>query len=159
RVIGDAQDNTIVVSRDAGGTILVNYGAVAIEGDRAATLANTRMIMMVGAGGNDNLSLDETNGSMPAASLFGGDGDDVLAGGDGNDFVDGGAGNDLVFLGPGDDTFQWNPGNGSDTVDGQGGTDTMVFNGSDAAEKFDISASDDGSPVHRVRLTRDVGNV
>ena len=34
RVIGDAQDNTFVVSRDAAGTILVNNGAVAIQGDR-----------------------------------------------------------------------------------------------------------------------------
>ena len=57
-------------------------------------------------------------------------------------------------LGDGDDTFVWNPGDGSDTVDGQGGSDTMVFNGSDAAEKFDISAN--GS---RVRFTRDVGNI
>src|SRR5262249_7297306 len=30
RVVGDAQDNTVVVSRDAAGTILVNGGAVAI---------------------------------------------------------------------------------------------------------------------------------
>ena len=58
------------------------------------------------------------------------------------------------MLGAGDDTFVWNPGDGSDTVDGQAGTDTMVFNGSNVAEKFDISAN--GS---RVRLTRDVGNV
>jgi hypothetical protein len=60
----------------------------------------------------------------------------------------------MVFLGAGDDTFSWSPGDGSDVVEGQGGRDTMVFNGSDAAEKFDISAN--GS---RVRLTRDVGGV
>jgi Ca2+-binding RTX toxin-like protein len=153
RVIGDGLDNTVVVSRDAGGTILVNGGAVAIQGD-SPTVANTRMVMIVGAGGNDNLSLDETNGPMPAASIFGGDGNDVLTGGSGSDFIDGGPGNDMVFLGAGDDTFQWNPGDGSDVVEGQGGRDTMVFNGSDAAEKIDISA--DGS---RVRLTRDVGAV
>jgi hypothetical protein len=39
-------------------------------------------------------------------------------------------------------------------VEGQGGRDTLVFNGSDAAEKFDISAR--GS---RALLTRDVGGV
>ena len=110
--------------------------------------------MIIGAGGNDNLSLNETNGALPGAALFGGDGNDVLIGGSGDDFVDGGAGNDIVFLGAGDDTFQWNPGDGSDTVDGQGGSDTMVFNGSDAAENFDISANG-----NRVRFTRDVGNV
>jgi hypothetical protein len=154
RVLGDAQDNTIVVSRDAAGSILVNNGAVVIQGDPGATVVNTRMIMIVGAGGNDNPSLDETNGAMPAASIFGGDGEDVLTGASGNDFVDGGAGNDIVFLGAGDDTFQWNPGDGSDTVDGQGGGDTLVFNGSDASETFDISANG-----RRVRFTRDVGGV
>jgi Ca2+-binding RTX toxin-like protein len=154
RVIGDARDNTIVVSRDAAGTILVNNGAVAIQGDHPVTVANTSMIFLVGGGGNDNLSLNETNGAMPAAAIFGGDGNDVLTGGSGDDFVDGGAGNDIVFLGAGDDTFQWNPGNGSDTVEGQGGRDTMVFNGSDASEKIDVSANG-----NRVRFTRDVGNV
>jgi Bacterial Ig-like domain (group 3)/RTX calcium-binding nonapeptide repeat (4 copies) len=154
RVVGDELDTTVVVSRDAAGTILVNNGTVAIQGDPGATVANTRMIIMVGAGGNDNLSVDETNGAMPAASIFGGDGNDVLIGGSGNDFIDGGAGNDMVFLGAGDDTFQWNPGDASDTVDGQAGFDRMVFNGSDAAEQFDLSANG-----NRVRLTRDVGNV
>jgi Ca2+-binding RTX toxin-like protein len=154
RVVGDDQDNTIVVSRTTAGTILVNGGAVAIQGDPGANVANTHTIMMNGVGGNDNLSLDEANGAMPAASIFGGDGNDTLIGGSGNDFIDGGKGNDLVCLGAGDDTFQWNPGDGSDTVEGQGGRDTMVLNGSDVAEKFDISAN--GS---RVRLTRDVGGV
>ena len=35
RVVGDALDNTVVVSRDAGGTILVNGGAVEIQGGAA----------------------------------------------------------------------------------------------------------------------------
>jgi Ca2+-binding RTX toxin-like protein len=48
----------------------------------------------------------------------------------------------------------WNPGDGSDIVEGQDGTDTLLFNGSNAAEDFDISAN--GS---RVRFFRDVGNV
>ena len=39
-VRGDAQDNTIVLSRDAAGTILVNGGAVPITGG-AANIANT----------------------------------------------------------------------------------------------------------------------
>jgi len=65
----------------------------------------------------------------------------------------------MIFLGAGDDTFQWNPGDGSDVVEGQGGTDTMVFNGSDLAERFDISDTGSGLPFHRVRLTRDIGAV
>jgi Ca2+-binding RTX toxin-like protein len=154
RIVGDELDNTVVVSRDAAGTILVNGGAIAIQGDPGATVANTRQIFINGGAGNDNLSLDETNGPMPAASIFGGPGNDTLSGGSGNDFIDGGTGSDTVFLGAGDDTFQWDPGDGSDVVEGQGGRDTLVFNGSDAAEKFDISARG-----NRVQLTRDVGGV
>jgi Ca2+-binding RTX toxin-like protein len=158
RVTGDDQDNVITISRDAGGTILVNNGAVPIQGE-TATVANTTHLHIVGAGGNDNLSLNEANGALPGAALFGGTGNDVLVGGSGIDFIDGGTGNDMVFLGAGDDTFQWDPGDGSDVVEGQGGSDTMVFNGSDDAEKFDISDSGIGLPFHRVRFTRDVGNV
>ena len=87
--------------------------------------------------------------------IAGSPGNDVLIGGAGNDFIDGGPGNDAVSLGAGDDTFRWDPGDGSDTVDGRAGQrQQCVFNGSDAAENFDVSAN--GS---HVRLTRDVGNV
>src|SRR3954464_9468623 len=61
RVVGDDQDNTVVVSRDAGGTILVNNGAIAIQGG-VPSVTNTQQIFMNGVGGNDNLSLDEANG-------------------------------------------------------------------------------------------------
>jgi hypothetical protein len=153
RVTGDDQDNVITISRDEGGTILVNNGDVPVQGG-TATIANTSHLHLVGAGGNDSISLNEANGALPGADFLGGAGDDVLVGGSGVDFFDGDAGNDTVFMGAGDDTFQWNPGDGSDTVDGQSGSDTMVFNGSDASEKIDISANGD-----RVQLTRDVGNV
>jgi Ca2+-binding RTX toxin-like protein len=81
------------------------------------------------------------------------DADTINAGG-GNDIVAGGGGNDVANLGSGDDTFIWNPGDGSDTVDGQAGFDTLVFAGSSADEKFNISANG-----QHVQLTRDVGNV
>jgi hypothetical protein len=153
RVVGDALDNTVVVSRDAAGTILVNNGAVDIQGG-PATVANTRQIMINGGAGNDTLSLDETNGALPAAALFGGAGNDVLVGGSGDDIIDGGAGSDTAFLGAGDDTFSWNPGDGSDVVEGQGGRDTLAFNGSNDAERFDLSANG----TH-ARFTRDVGGI
>src|SRR5262245_59129343 len=54
RVAGDDQDNTIVVSRDTAGTILVNGAAVA----RGVTVANTQLIFLSGGAGNDHLSLD-----------------------------------------------------------------------------------------------------
>src|SRR4051794_4856716 len=56
-VFGDANNNTIVVSRDAAGQLLVNGGAVAIQGG-AATVANTTLIQVFGQDGNDNLSLN-----------------------------------------------------------------------------------------------------
>src|SRR5437764_6597291 len=64
-VIGDARNNTIVVSRGAAGQLFVNDGAVAIQGG-AATVANTALIQVFGQEGNDYLALDETNGALPA---------------------------------------------------------------------------------------------
>src|SRR4051812_44360750 len=71
KVTGDDQDNVIMISRTVGGTILVNNGAVAIAGG-VATVANTTHLHLVGAGGNDNISLDESNGRLPGTDLFGG---------------------------------------------------------------------------------------
>ena len=66
-VIGDAGNNVVAVSRDAAGTILVNAGAVPIAGG-PATVANTRSINMVGAAGNDRLTVDESSGALPVRS-------------------------------------------------------------------------------------------
>ncbi|HYU43413.1 MAG TPA: calcium-binding protein [Vicinamibacteria bacterium] len=161
-ITGDDQANVLVVSRDAAGTILVNGGAVSITGG-VATVANTSLIRMFGLGGNDQLSLDEANGLLPPAELFGGEGDDMLTGGGGADRLDGGPGNDrldgrrgndVLFGGAGDDLFVWNPGDASDVVEGQDGKDTLSFTGSNANETIDLSAS--GA---RLRFFRDVGNV
>src|SRR4051812_28670137 len=126
RIIGDDSDNAIVVSRTAGGPILVHNGAVATV-NGPATVQNTTHLQIVGAGGNDNIALDETNGPLPGAAIFGGTGNDSLTSGSGVDFIDGEAGNDTIALGGGDDQFQWNPGDGSDVVDGQKGHDSLVF--------------------------------
>src|SRR5258707_13496072 len=82
-IFGDANKNSVIVSRDAGGTILVNGGAVQIQGGKA-TVANTAKIQMFGQDGNDTLTIDETNGAMPAALMFGGNGNDTMTGGPGN---------------------------------------------------------------------------
>ena len=51
-------------------------------------------------GGNDSISIPP--GVTVSATVYGGDGDDVLMGGGGNDYLDGGAGNDTyVFSGSG----------------------------------------------------------
>jgi hypothetical protein len=71
--LGDNLDNTITTSRNAAGTILVNGGAVAVQGG-TPTVANTSLITVFGQGGNDMITLNEANGALPAANLFGGTG-------------------------------------------------------------------------------------
>ena len=166
-VFGDNLDDTIVMSRDAAGQILVNGGAVPIAGGQA-TVANTALIQVFGQGGNDTITLDESNGALPAAQLFGGAGNDTLTGGSGADLLFGGAGNDtllgkggddLLFGGAGNDTLIggtgddqvfveagndrmiWNPGDGSDLFEGGDGTDTAEVNGGNASETFTITAN------------------
>jgi Ca2+-binding RTX toxin-like protein len=102
-----------------------------------------------GGAGNDTI-----DGGGGNDTINGGDGNDLLIGGAGNDTVTGGRGDDVAILGSGNDTFIWNPGDGSDIVEGGTGTDTLVFNGSNAGERMDISAN--GS---RATLFRDVGNI
>jgi Ca2+-binding RTX toxin-like protein len=174
---GDSLDNTIVTSRDAAGSILVNGGAVPITGGRA-TVANTATVQVFGQGGNDTISLDEANGALPAAQLFGGDGNDTLSGGsgndllfgqNGNDIINGKAGNDMLFGGAGNDVMDggtgddqvfgqsgndrmiWNPGGGNDLMEGGDGSDTAEVNGGNGAETFTITAN--GARVRFDRTT------
>src|SRR4029078_9717238 len=110
-VFGDDKDNTIEVSRNVAGALSVNDGAVRILGD-TPTVANISRIQIIGGGGNDTLSLKETNAVLPSASLFGGSGNDTLIGGSAADFLLGGlgddtlignGGNDILLGGEGDD--------------------------------------------------------
>ena len=96
-VFGDTLDNTITESRDAAGQILVNGGAVPVTGG-TPTVANTSLVQIFGQGGNDTITLNEANGALPAANMFGGAGNDTLTGGAGNDTMDGGAGNDSFIF-------------------------------------------------------------
>ncbi len=185
-VLGTSTKNTIKLSRDAAGDILVDDGAVQVSGG-TATVANTTVMQVFGLAGNDTITVDETNGALPAAQLFGGDGNDtitggsgndllfgqsgndtliggggndLLFGGDGNDVLTGGAGNDQVFGQAGDDTMIWNPGDGSDLFEGGDGNDTAQVNGGNGAETFTISAN--GSRVLFARtspapFTLDIG--
>ena len=174
---GDSIDNTITTSRDAAGNLLVNGGAVAVDGGHA-TVTNTSLIQVFGQGGNDTITLDESNGALPAAQLFGGAGNDVLTGGSGNDQLFGGSGNDtllgkggddLLFGGSGNDTLIggtgndqmfgeagndrmiWNPGEGTDLMEGGDGNDTAEVNGGNGAEVFTITAN--GTRVRFDRIT------
>jgi Ca2+-binding RTX toxin-like protein len=166
-VLGDNANNSITVSRDAAGKLFVNGGAVAIQGG-AATIVNTSLIKILGQGGNDAITLDETNGVLPAASLIGGDGNDTLTGGSGNDHLFGengndsllgkagadslfgGGDNDTLLGGIGNDTASgeggndlliWNPGEGSDVNEGGDGIDTVEVNGGNVDENFTAVAN------------------
>ena len=128
--------------------------------------ASLNAIVLNGAGGDDRLSVDTSNGAFPDTQpifldggagddeLFGGLGHQVLLGGRGNDLIDGNQGADDQFGGPGDDVIVWDPGDGSDLADGGDGFDTMRFNGSGGDEIF--HASQNGG---RVKFTRNLGNI
>src|SRR5688572_29405885 len=94
-VFGDNLDNNITVSRNAAGNLLVNGGAVAVSGG-TPTVANTALIQVFGQGGNDTITLSETNGALTRANLFGGSGNDTLTGGSGGDQIFGQSGNDIT---------------------------------------------------------------
>ena len=64
-VFGDSLDNSITVSRDAAGKILVNGGAVTVAGG-SPTVANTSLIQVFGQGGQDVITLSEVNGALPS---------------------------------------------------------------------------------------------
>ncbi|MDQ5852455.1 MAG: hypothetical protein M3380_10380, partial [Chloroflexota bacterium] len=166
-IFGDTLDNSIAIGRQTAGAILVNGGAVAVRGGRP-TVANTSLIQVYGQGGNDTIGLEETNGALPKANLFGSTGDDTLTGGSGTDQTFGQAGNDtmlgmgggdLLFGGAdkdilvggdgndqdygesGDDRLVWNPGDDSDLDEGGDGIDTVEATGDATGETFTTTAN------------------
>ena len=175
-VTGDNAPNTITVSRDLSGKLLVNGGAVNVIGG-PATVANTMKIQVFGMNNADTLTLNQANGALPAANLFGGSGNDVMTGGAGNDQLFGQAGNDTLlgsggfdtlFGGSENDTMTggdaddqafgqggtdrmiWNPGDDTDLNEGGDGTDTVEVNGGGGAEQFTTTAN--GTRVRFDRL-------
>lgn len=166
-LIGDANPNSITMSRNAGGNILANGGAIPISGG-SPTVANTSLIQVFGQAGADIVTLDEANGALPRANLFGGDGNDMLTsgsgtdllfgqagndtllgkggadllfGGAGNDVLTGGDGDDQMFGEAGNDRMIWNPGDDSDLMEGGSGVDIAEVNGGNGAETFTITAN------------------
>ncbi|HEY5865194.1 MAG TPA: calcium-binding protein [Candidatus Tectomicrobia bacterium] len=175
-VFGDALDNNITVSRNAAGNILVNGGAVTVVGG-TPSVANTALVQSFGQGGNDRITLDQANGALPRANLFGGAGNDTLTGGAGNDMLFGQSGNDTllgnggfdflfggsendtltggdaddqVFGESGNDRMIWNPGDDTDLNEGGIDTDTVEVNGGNGDEVFTATAN--GTRVRFDRL-------
>jgi Ca2+-binding RTX toxin-like protein len=176
-VDGDSLNNTITISRDAAGTILVNGGAVAVVGG-TPTVANTSLIRVFGLDGQDAISLSEANGALPQANLLGGTGNDTLTGGSGGDQLFGQAGDDtllgrggfdMLFGGVDNDTLNggdaddqafgqsgidrmiWNPGDDTDLNEGGVDADTVEVNGGGGTEQFAATAN--GTRVRFDRLT------
>jgi Ca2+-binding RTX toxin-like protein len=174
-VSGDNLDNTITVSRDPAGKLLVNGGAVAVAGG-TPTIANTTLIRVSGQGGHDTITLSEASGALPKANLSGGVGNDTLIGGSGadqlsgqsgtdtllgkggpdellggtdNDTITGGDADDRAIGEGGNDRMVWNPGDDTDLNEGGDGTDSVEVNGGGGAEQFATTAN---SP--RVRFDR-----
>lgn len=158
-VNGSAGDDTMQVSpSDTFARVTATGFSAAVDVSGALTLA------VNGLAGNDSISATGNLAALGIPLQFdGGEGNDVingsngndtLIGGPGNDIIDGNQGKDTAFMGDGDDTFIWDPGDGSDVVEGEGGNDVMVFNGADADEDFDLSAT---GP--RLRFFRNVGNI
>ena len=89
-------------------------------------------IVVHGASGADALSIDESNGvftGSESTSLFGDNGNDLLRSGSAAERLFGGSGNDRI-----------DGKRGNDLIEGGAGSDLVVFNGSNAAEKFEFSA-------------------
>ncbi len=175
-VFGDALNNTIDLSRNAAGKILINGGAVPVSGG-TPTVANTALMQVFGQGGNDIITLNEAQGALPRANLFGGAGNDTITGGSGNDqlfgqsgkdtllgkggfdFLFGGTEDDVLIGGDaddqmfgegGNDRFIWNPGDDTDLIEGGAGTDTAEVNGGGGTEIFTLTAN--GTRVRFDRL-------
>ena len=129
-------------------------------------------------GGNDTVALNEVNGALPPATVYGGSGNDVITGGSGadmllgqtgndtllgrggldrlfggsgNDTITGGDADDQVFAQTGNDRMVWNPGDDTDLDEGGDGSDTVEVNGGNGAEQFTTTAN--GTRVRFDRVT------
>jgi Ca2+-binding RTX toxin-like protein len=166
-IAGTEASDTIALRLRAGdaGVLQVDVGDDG-SADFSFQRADITSIAVDALGGDDNVRIDDSNGSFTDSipttidggpgndTIAGGKGAETLSGGDGNDTIDGNGGNDQALLGAGDDSFTWDPGDGSDRIDGQDGNDTMLFNGAAADERVGVTANGD-----RVIFSRSPGNV
>src|SRR5262245_65150959 len=166
-VDADASDDMITLSRDAGGNILINGGAVQIQGG-TPTVANTNFIQILARQGADTVVIDDTNGPLPDHSVVGDVGNDVLTGSSGKDqlagnndadILDGRGGMDILNGGDGDDTITGGPsadliegGGGNDRVMWRAGDDGDVIAGGDGFDTFELDGTGLSDPVEIYRI-------
>jgi hypothetical protein len=146
-------------------TLEIDVGA---DGTADFTFDRQRFATIVidGRGGDDTVVADPSRGTFTdteLTTLAGGDGNDTLVGangaerllgGGGDDVVDGNMGADTLSGGDGLDRFQWDPGDGSDTINGGTANDRLVFNGSGASERIELTPT-----AGHVHLTRDIAAI
>ena len=168
-IVGDDLDNTITVTDSAGllahnlptGAGTFNSASdwdAAAAGDQTVAANGTAVASVLGAGGNDALTVTATvlradiDGGTGNDIITGSSANDVLTGGDGDDRVIGARGGDGMKGGAGNDQLVWNNGDGSDVMDGEGGADEIEVNGSTTAgDSFTIKPD---AVAPRVRFDR-----
>ena len=175
-VEGDQSSDTLEISRTASGIIQVNNGEVQVVGG-TPTVASTTSFQVFGKEGDDVILINEANGALPKAQIFGNSGNDtitggagddlifggddndtlfgkggadLLSGGNGDDVLTGGDGDDMLLGGAGNDRFVWNPGDDSDVFDGGYGVDVAEINGGNGDEVFNIWTGLDQVNIDRI---------
>ena len=140
-LIGGSGDDTVTLVKAAGATGFVfdrsNYPGtlsgvenfIGTDGNDLIMLpagytTDGGMVTIDGGAGNDSLS-----GTSSADTIYGGDGNDLIAGLDGNDVLSGGNGDDEIWGGDGDDRINGDWGN--DVLFGNNGNDTIYAGGND----------------------------
>jgi Ca2+-binding RTX toxin-like protein len=122
-----------VSMRVEGRQVLVTIGAET----RAFDAGRVLRIELLGAGGDDVLTLDPTV-RFPA-SINGGTGNDRVVGGSSNDTLEGFDGDDTLDAGAGDDTLYG--GVGTDTVNGGAGLNTADYRSHESRLHIDLEGN------------------
>jgi hypothetical protein len=156
-VLGDQQDNSIVVERATRARALVISDRKLINApdcdrlsplrvvcpSRASGLPASRGIFIDGRDGRDAITLSRTLPGRFRADLLGGGGPDVLFGGLANDFMVGERGNDRLFGRGGNDTVDGESGNfiyhqhpGRDLLSGGPGHDDLGLRYEVGADRY-----------------------
>jgi Ca2+-binding RTX toxin-like protein len=168
RIDGDSASDSLALRLQAGSPQTLQ---VDVDDDGSANFSFDRSkfnrIVVEAGDGDDAVRIDEANGIFAIEeethlrgeggndTLLGGSGAEFITGSSGDDTIDGNRGNDPDLRGGvGSDVFIWDPGDGSDGIDAASGSDKLLFNGSGAPERIELSA--DGTAT---RLFRDVGNI
>jgi Ca2+-binding RTX toxin-like protein len=132
-VLGTARSDRITLRLKPGNKSRLQ---VDVDGNGSAEFTFRRSafdrIVVHGAAGADTLSINESYGvftGTEATSLFGDASNDLLRGGSAAERLFGGSGNDTI-----------DGKRGNDLIEGGAGSDLVVFNGSNAAERFEFSA-------------------